>query len=137
MINANTMERKRNTLQVYAMLVNVVSVIAFLIALTGFISAIIDRQTPLLVTMYSQVDLSSFEKYKLDVTKGIGETSSYIPTDDELKSMYEAARQEKIDRVLHNSFKSLLISSTVILISIVLFVIHWIILWREKKLSLD
>ena len=126
------MEKKRNIIQVYATLINVVVVIAILIAITGLVTSIIDRADPINAAMFHQENLSSFEKYKMDVLSKTTENAVFIPSQDELKTMYEAARQSKIDKVYHETFKGLLNGSIIIFIGLVLFVIHWRILKKEQ-----
>ena len=129
------MEKRRSILQVYATIVNVVVVISILIAITGLVSSVIDRQDPINAGMYSQTDLSSFEKYKMDVLAKTTEEAVYVPTNDELRSMYESARQTKIDKVNHETFKGMINSSAVILIGLILFAVHWRILRKEQQLE--
>jgi hypothetical protein len=123
------MEKKRNIIQVYAIIVNVVAVITFIIAATSFISAIIDRSDPL-YGGYSQVDLSSFEKYKMDVLKSTTKEDAYIPGDDDIRDMYDAAKADMINKVMHQSFRTMVVSGVVIAIAIILFGTHW---WIARK----
>ena len=123
------MEKKRRIIQVYAIIVNVVAVITFLISSTSFISSMIDRTNPL-YGGYSQVDLSSFEKYKMDVLKSTTKEAAYIPTDKEIKDMYESAKTDKINKVMHNSFRDMIVSGVVVFVAVILFGFHW---WLMKK----
>ena len=123
------MEKKKNIIQVYAIIVNVVAVITFIIAATSFISAIIDRNDPL-YGGYSQVDLSSFEKYKMDVLKSTTKDAAFIPTDEAIYNMYEAAKTDKINKVMHDSFRTMVVSGVVIGIAVILFGFHW---WLARK----
>lgn len=124
------MEKKRNFLQVYAIIVNVVAIITFIISLSTLVSALIDRSDPLYVETFSKVDLSSFEKYKLDVLNTTESTNTYIPDDDTIHKMYEDAKTEKINKVKHQSFRSIMVSSLIISIAALLFIFHW---WLAKK----
>lgn len=123
------MEKKRNVIQVYAIIVNVVVIITIIISLTGLISAFIDRSAPLYAS-WDQQDLSSFEKYKLEVLKTTTEESAYIPTDEEIRGMYDSAKQERIDKVMHRTYRDIVVSSVIIGISFVLLAFHW---WLIKK----
>lgn len=123
------MEKKRKPIQIYAMIVNIVAIVAFLIAGSSAVSALIDRGNPL-YTGYSQVDLSSFDKYKLDVLKSTAKEAAYIPSDQEITKMYEAAKQDKINRVMHQSYRNLIVSGLTIVVAILLFGSHW---WLMKK----
>jgi len=130
------MERKKTVLQTYAMVVKVVAIIAFMISLASLISAIIDRNNPLYAG-YSNVDLSSYEKYKLDVLKSVKDDDTYIPADSTITKMYEAARTEKINKVNFESYRSIMVSTVVILISIILFLTHWFISRSHPELQLE
>ena len=126
------MERKRKIIQVYAIIVNIVAVITFIIASTSLISAVIDRNEPLYAG-YSQIDLSSFSKYKLDVLKSTTKDAAYIPTDEAIREMYDAAKADKINKVLHDSYRTMVVSSIVVGFCIVLFGFHWWILRRYEN----
>lgn len=123
------MEKKRRPIQIYAILVNVVSVIAFLIAATSLVSSLIDRGNPLYAG-YSQIDLSSFDKYKMDVLGSTTKDAVYVPTDDEIRTMYEAAKTDKINQMMHRSWRDMVVSGIIIVISLILFGSHW---WLMKK----
>ena len=126
------MEKKRKIIQVYAVIVNVVAIITFIIAATDLISAIIDRNDPLYSHHYNQVDLSSFEKYKLDVLSSTKEDAAFIPTDKEIQDMFDAAKADKISKVNHTTFRSIMVSSVIMVFCLFLFGIHW---WLIKKYS--
>ena len=124
------MEKKRKIIQVYAVIVNIVAVITFIIAATNLISAIIDRSDPLYSNHYNQVDLSSFDKYKLDVLSSTKEDAAFIPTDESIREMYEAAKADKIRKVNHITFRTIMVSSVIMVFCLFLFAIHW---WLIKK----
>lgn len=126
------MEKKRSIIQVYAIIVNVVAIITFIIALVNFVSALIDRSDPLYTSSYNEADLSSFEKYKLDVLSNTAENAAYIPDDESIQRMYEDAKLEKINKVNHSSFRTMMVSGLVIVFCIILFAFHW---WLAKKYS--
>ena len=128
------MEKKRKAIQVYAIIVNVVAVITFIIATTGLITALIDRSDPL-YGGYSQIDLSSFEKYKMDVLKTTTKDAAYIPSDKEIRGMYDAAKTDKINKVMHDSFRSMIVSGVVIAIAVILFGFHWMITRKYDKME--
>ena len=107
------MEKKENIIKVYAIIVNVVAIITFIIAATSLISAVIDRSDPLYAG-YTQADLSSFEKYKMDVLKSTQKDDAYIPTDEQIKDMFEAAKTDRINKVQHQSFRTIVVSSVII-----------------------
>ncbi len=119
------MDKKRNIIQVYAIIVNVVAIIAFLISVTSLVSALIDRNEPLYTSSYNDADLSSFEKYKLDVLNSTNKDASYVPDDDAILKMYEDAKVEKINKVDHQSFRTIVVSGLIIGFCIILFAFHW------------
>lgn len=124
------MEKKRSIIQVYAIIVNVVAIITFIISLTSLVSALIDRSAPLYVGSYNQTDLSSFEKYKLDVLNSTEKDDTFVPDDEMIRKMYEDAKIDRINKVKHQSFRTIMVSSLIIGVSIILFIFHW---WIAKK----
>jgi hypothetical protein len=123
--------------QVYGYAVCLVAVITFLISTAGLITAIIDLGDPIHSGFPQQgsPSLASFENYKLDVMRSSQKgaetsTESYVPTEETLKSMYEAAKNDKIQSSRHLANKSILINSFLIGICVVLFFVHW--LWMRK-----
>ena len=127
------MEKRRKPIQIYAMLVNVVAIIAFLIAGTVVVSAVIDRGNPIYAG-WSQIDLSSFDKYKMDVLKATSKEAAYIPTDEDILRMYEAAKQDHINKVMHRTYRDIIVSTITIVVSILLFGSHW---WLMRKYDSD
>jgi len=126
--------------QVYGYAICLVAVITLLIATSGLITAIIDLGDPIHAGFNFQgsPSLASFENYKLDVMKSFSKgadnsTVSYTPTDEELKAMYEAAKNDKIQSSNHQSKKSILINSFLIAICIFLFIVHWSWMRRTAK----
>lgn len=123
--------------QVYGYAVCLVTVITFLISITSLFTAVIDRSDPL-HSGYNQPgspSLASYENYKSDILKSNQKSAdkineAYVPDEQTLKAMYTSARNDKIQSAQHNAFKSILISSLIILICIVLFFTHW--KWMKK-----
>lgn len=122
----------RTIIQVYGYSVCLVAVITFLVSTSGLINAVIDAQDPLHSGFRSKDEpsLVSFDHYKLDVLRsgqpgGTSTTAAYAPSDEELRAMYEAARNDKLQDSAHESRKSMLINGAMIAISLALFVGHW------------
>ena len=118
--------------QIYGYTVCVVAVIAFLISVTTLVNAIIDLQDPIHGAMWFNQgpSLASYENYKMDILKSPqkGDESSkasYVPDDQTLRAMYEAARADRIQSVKHQSNKSIIVGSLLIFICVILFVTHW------------
>ncbi len=126
------MEKKRKAIQVYALIVCIVAIITFIISVSVLVSAIIDRTDPLL-SGYSKYDLSSFENFKMDKLGSFKENQTYMPSDQELKVAYEAAKQEKIDKVMHDTLNSIVVTIILIIICIVLFFTHWLMMKKYGK----
>jgi len=125
------MEKKQKIIQIYAVIVCIVSIIAFLISMSGLVSSIIDRNDPLYAGR-SDVNLASFENFKMNVLKSTQKDQAYIPDEETLHKMYEEAKADKIKRVKHNTYRDIVVSSFVIIIALILFGTHW---WLMKKMK--
>ena len=126
------MEKKKSIMQIYGIIVCIVSIITFIICLSILVSSIITRSEPL-YSGYSQKDLSSFETYKVEVLSNVKKDQAYIPDDATIIKMYEAAKTEKINRVLHTTKTSIIVSSMLLFFSLLLFITHWMIIRRSGK----
>ena len=100
------------------------AIITFIISISILVSSIIDRGDPI-YSGYSKVDLSSFQNYKMEIMKSVDKEQAYIPDDQTIKEMYEAAKDDKINKVLHNSKSNIIVTSMLILFCIILFFTHW------------
>ncbi|OFY49834.1 MAG: hypothetical protein A2W85_17170 [Bacteroidetes bacterium GWF2_41_31] len=135
------MEKPHRMAQVYGYIVCLVSVITFIICLANIIPAIIDRGDPMhagsMYGMQNSPSLASFENYKMDVMKSMNKegdgTQSFIPDDQTLRAMYEAAKDERIQNVLHSSNRTIMVSGIILVVSVLLFITHWIWLRRLAK----
>jgi hypothetical protein len=82
--------------------------------------------------------LASYENYKMDILKSLKPDdtktgTNYVPDDKTLRSMFEAAKAERIDQANHSSVRSIVVNSLLILISIALFITHWLWMRRLSK----
>ena len=125
------MEKKQKIIQIYAVIICIVSIIAFLISVSGLVSSIIDRNDPL-YTGRSDISLSSFENFKMDVLKSTQKDQAYIPDEETLRKMYEEAKEDKIKRVKHYTYRDIVVSSLVIVIALTLFWTHWRLMKKVK-----
>lgn len=124
---------QKNSTQMYGYTVCVIAIITFLIASVRLVPTAMTLSDPLHggYPTYGSPSLASFENYKMDLLRSPqrpGEETtiaSYVPDDATIRTMYEAAKAEKIQSVSHQSFRSVVTSSLVIIISIVLFITHW------------
>ena len=115
---------KRSIIQVYSALVCLVAVITFLICIGNLVSTFIDFLSPQ-DTGYNQISLSSYEYFKMDLLKTTTKEQFYIPSEEEIHKMYEAAKERNLIGVNHRIFKDLIVYAFVMLLSLGLFFPHW------------
>ncbi len=136
------MEKPQKMAQVYGYLVCLTAVITFLICASSLIYAILDLGDPLHAgfTPGGTPSLASYDNYKMDILRsapkeGDAAKSSYLPDEQTLRAMFEAAKDDKIQRVRHESNRAIIIDSILILICVVLFVTHW--RWMRKLAKVE
>jgi hypothetical protein len=136
------MEKQHRMAQIYGYTVCLVAVIAFIICVAGIIPAIMDLSDPMhaggVFIPGGTPSLASFENYKMDILKNSKSDeqktgSNWIPEDQVLHSMYEAAKTDRITQANHSSVRTIVVDSLIILICIVLFAFHWIWMRRLTK----
>jgi predicted PurR-regulated permease PerM len=128
------MEKKHVAAQVYGYAVCLTAVITFLIAIASLINAFIDKSDPLNAWM-ERPELASYENFKIHTLKNLPQDASYTPDDAAIENMYEAAKESKINNVMHNVRKNIMVSSFLIILSLVLFLVHWKWLQRIRFTS--
>jgi len=131
------MEKSQKMPQIYGYLVCLVAIITVLICASTLVYAILDLGDPIHAgyTPPGTPSLASFDNYKMDILKSVpkeGESAktAYIPDDQTLHAMYEAAKDDKIQFIRHEANRTIVIDSILIVICIVLFVTHW--RWMRK-----
>jgi hypothetical protein len=133
------MEKPHRMAQIYGYIICLVSVITFIICLANIIPAIMDLGDPLhsgsMYNMQNSPSLASFENYKMDILKssdkeGSQNAQAYVPDDKTIQLMYEAAKSDRIQTAVHNAKRTITVSSIIILVSIALFLTHWI--WMRQ-----
>ena len=124
------------SMQVYAVIICVVTVITFLISVSSIVSAMMDRSDPLHARR-SEVNLSSYENFKMDVLKSTQKDQAYIPDDKTIQEMYQSAKNDKITTVLHQTNNIITVSGIIIVICIILFISHWILLRKISKQEIN
>lgn len=131
------MEKPQRMAQVYGYLVCLVAIITFLICVSTLVSAILDLGDPMHAgwTPPGAPSLASYDNYKMDILKstpkeGEAAKAAFIPDEQTLRSMYEAAKDYKIQGVRHEANRTIIIDGILIGICIVLFVTHW--RWMRK-----
>ena len=116
--------KKTKMSQVYGYIVCIIAVITMLISLGGLITSVIDSMDPL-YTWGDTNHLSSFENFKMNALNSGKADIAYNPDDATLRTMFEDAKNHKIRKVQHETKKSIIVSSVLILISVLLFLVHW------------
>lgn len=138
------MEKPHRMAQIYGYIVCLVALITFIICLANIIPAIMDLGDPLHAgpawSNQSQPSLASFENYKMDVLKSTSKEGeqkelSYIPDDQTLRAMYEAAKEDRIATARHGSVRTIVVTSIIIIASIILFITHWMWMRRLMKIA--
>jgi hypothetical protein len=133
------MEKSQRMPQIYGYIVCLVSVITMIICLSNFIPAIIDLGDPLhsgpVFASQNSPSLASFENYKMDILKsnakeGAENSQAYLPDDKTIMVMYEAAKSDRIVTATHQSRRTIIVTSIVMIFSIALFITHW--MWMRK-----
>ena len=126
------MEKQHRVAQIYGYAVCLVAVITFLISATSLVNAVIDLGDPLHAErdFAGSPSLASFENYKMDILRSLPEELAYVPDDQSLHNMYEAAKAERIKSVEHRTRRTIIVSSLLIVVCVLLFVMHW--MWMRK-----
>lgn len=126
------MEKPQRMPQIYGYLVCLVAVITVLICAATLVSAILDLGDPLHAgyTPAGTPSLASYDNYRMDILKSVprdGESTktAYLPDDQTLRAMYEAAKDDKIQRERHDANRTIIIDIILIVICVVLFAMHW------------
>ena len=113
---------------VYGYTVCIVAVITFLICVSSLLNAVFDLNDPLHSGFNPQgsPSLASYENYKMDILKNLPKTDAVTaPSEETMKAMYQAAREDKITWVKSQARRNLTISSILIAICAILFITHW------------
>ncbi|MGE0076437.1 MAG: hypothetical protein AB7S48_01105 [Bacteroidales bacterium] len=137
------MEKTHRVAQIYGYLVCLVAVITFLICTAQLVNSLIDLGDPIHAgwTPESAPSLASYENYKMDILKSTnkaGETTSaaYVPDEQTLHVMYQAARDNKVQLEKHRAIRSIIINGLLVVICIVLFITHWLWMLKLSKMEL-
>jgi hypothetical protein len=127
------MDKRSRLAQLYGYLVCLVAVITFLICIGNIVAAAFDLSDPLHARGHfeEQRILSSLENYRMHVLSSLPEGQP-VPEDESIRAMYEAARDAQIQTVRLGSMRSITVSGLLVVVSVVLFVAHWIWLRRSE-----
>jgi len=149
------MDRINNRIaQVYGYAVCFIPVVTMLISIKSVVDAVVDLTDPIRAEGggYGRMGrpLTNFEVYKLEarreprrpdmVPTPVGATTSSTRmadtlTDDELRRMYDAEREQAIGNAKFRATRTLIGSLLLITLSAILFVVHWRWLKRRDELS--
>ncbi len=125
--------------QIYGYAVCFIAVIVLLISIKSAVDAMIDLTDPIRAESgggygRSGRSLSSFELYKLDARREprapmvVGAPAKPVAdnlSDDELRRLYEAEREQAIGNVRFRGMRTLIGNGLLIVVALVLFVVHW------------
>ncbi|MEQ8324613.1 MAG: hypothetical protein RIC15_07105 [Vicingaceae bacterium] len=128
------MGKPKRLLQIYAIIINVVAVIVAIICISGLVSNLLDAMDPIHASRTAD-NLSSFENFKMDALKSVNKDQAYVPSDGEIQSMYEAARADKISKIMHGVKRNSISNAIVLLISLVLFTTHYRLMRKMESES--
>ncbi len=129
------MEKNNKIGLIYGYAVCLVSVIVFLIFMSTLVNAVFDLSDPMHAQVYSGRDdpsLASFDIYKMEVLGSLSE-GQQAPEDQTLQAMYDAARDDRIQTVRSRSIRTITASILSILVSVILFTVHWMWMRRMGK----
>jgi hypothetical protein len=125
--------------QVYGYTVCVIAVVTFLICATVIVNNAFDLANPIQAGFGIESSLSSFDAYKATYQKdqrsgaaaAAAEPRPDTLSDATLRVRYEAVKVDRIAHVRFQSWKALTTSTLLLVISVVLFVVHW--RWMKKS----
>ncbi|MDP9177923.1 MAG: hypothetical protein M3O61_09610 [Gemmatimonadota bacterium] len=139
------MERTNRIAQIYGYAVCLVAIIAVLISVTQIVNAAFNLVSPLRAEGYGRGGpLTSYTAYKREQLQRVnapdrtraGVTagdSVAVPTDAEIRQMFEDERLEQIGNVRFRAMRTLVTSTLLIIIASGLFFMHWRWLRREDQ----
>ena len=133
------MDRTSKVPQIYGYTVCVIAVVTFLICATVIVNNVFDLANPIQAGFGVESSLSSFEAYQATYQRDqqrVAATAAVEPRADTLSAAtlharYEAVRADRIARVRFQSWKALTTSGLLLVISVVLFVVHW--RWMKRS----
>lgn len=127
-----SMERPANRIaQLYGYAVCLIAIVIFIVTVRGVAAALITMSDPLEAqTPYAQ-SLTSFEAYKASLDSGSPYAGAGTrpalsgQSDAQLRQRYEDLRAERLASTLYQAKTDLTLNGLLLVISIVLFAVHW------------
>jgi hypothetical protein len=140
------MAKSHKVAQLYGYAVCLAAVITFLISIAALVGAVFDLSDPLhagggwMGGDFLEPKLASFETYKMSVLNPVWKTEDsqkvqYVPDDETLHKMYDAARANKIQSTRLQAHKQIAVKGILIVTCIALFATHWIWVRRFTKME--
>jgi hypothetical protein len=139
------MERTNRIAQIYGYAVCLVAIITILISITQIVNAAFNLSSPLRAEGYGRGGpLTSYTAYRREQLQRssaperarAGVTvrdSAGVPSDAEIRQMFEDERLEQIGNVRFRAMRTLVTSTLLIIIASGLFFMHWRWLRREDQ----
>jgi hypothetical protein len=131
------MEKTQRVAQIYGYVVCLVAVITFLISIAQLVNSLIDLGDPIHAgwSPENAPSLASYENYKMDILKSSARQeesakAAYVPDEQTLHVMYQAARDNKIQLEKHRASRAIIINGILVVICVLLFATHW--QWMRK-----
>lgn len=133
------MDAKPNRVpQIYGYTVCVIAVVTFLICATVIVNNVFDLANPIQAGLPLESSLSSFDAYKATYQKDQrvpvaapgSDARADTVSEATLRKRYDAMREDRISRVRFQSWKAITTSGLVLIISVILFAVHW--RWLRK-----
>lgn len=123
---------KRKIIQIYAALICVIAVITFLISISNLVSTFLDKMDPLSAGR-NDISLTSFEYFKMDLLENTTKEQYYIPSDEEIMNMYNAAKDQHMKEMNHRILSDLIVYALLLVLSLAFFGSHWKILSKADE----
>ena len=124
------MERPSRVAQLYGYAVCLIAVVVFLISANSFIENVFALSNPLRgKNQFAEPSVTSFEAYRSTANRFTPPTKEggqpEVTSDSVLRSRYEALRADRIEQARFEAERGLTTSGLLILVSLVLFGVHW------------
>ena len=131
-LQGDDMERPNRVAQLYGYAVCLIAVIVFLISANSFVEHLFRLSNPLRARgdrFGMEPAISSFEAYRATANRFVpatreGGQAQTVP-DSVLRTRYEALRADRIEQARFEAEQGLTTSGLLLLLSIVLFALHW------------
>jgi membrane protein implicated in regulation of membrane protease activity len=130
-LEEDDMERPNRVAQLYGYAVCLIAVVVFLASANSFVENIFTFSNPLRGSSgnFAEASVTSFEAYRSTVNRfnvpGRDATPPPVTPDSVLRARYEALRADRIDQTRFDAEKGLTTSGLLLILSIVLFALHW------------